>query len=135
MGVKSWLDSPEVCSAPLTDTSVPVNENVGVSEATDRSVGDLAAKVSPSRTNSISPCSSGLFSFRSENVSRTGSAGGGGGGGGATVIGSEEPPDPPPQALSAIKPAKISDDPDILFDTISPIESLRASARFLLGAC
>ena len=134
MGVKSWLDSPEVCSAPSTETSVPVNENVGVSEATERSVGDLAEKVSPSRTNSISPSSSGLFSFRSENVSKTGSAGGGGGGG-ATVIGSEEPPDPPPQALSAIKPAKISDDPDILFDTIYPIESLRASARFLFGAC
>ena len=121
MGVKSWLDSPEVCSAPSTETSVPVNENVGVSEATERFVGDLAEKVSPSKTNSISPSSSGLFSFRSENVSKTGSAGGG-----ATIAGSEEPPDPPPQALSAIKPAKISDDPNILFDTISPIESPRA---------
>ena len=133
MGVKSWLDSPEVCSAPSTETSVPVNENVGVSEATERFVGDLAEKVSPSKTNSMSPSSSGLSSFRSENVSKTGSAGGGGGGG-ATVIGSEEPPDPPPQALSAIKPAKISDDPNILFDTISPIESLQAPASFLLTA-
>ena len=134
MGVKSWLDSPEVCWAPSTDTSVPVNENVGVSEATDRSVGDLAEKVSPSITNSISPSSSGLFSFRSENVSSTGAAGGGGVG--VTITGSETPPDPPPQALSPIKPVKISDDPNsLIFDTISPIESLRASARFLLGAC
>ena len=125
MGVKSWLDSPEVCSAPFTDTSVPVNENVGVSEVTDRSVGDLAEKVSPSKTNSISPSNSGLFSLRSENVSRTGAAGGGGGG--ATITGSEAPPDPPPQALSPIKPAKISDDPNsLIFDTTSPIESLWA---------
>ena len=106
MGVKSWLDSPDVCSAPFTDTSVPVNENVGVSEATDRSVGDLAEKVSPSKTNSISPSSSGLFSFRSENVSKTGAAGGGGRG--ATITGLEAPPDPPPQAPSTIKPVKIS---------------------------
>ena len=122
MGVKSWLDSPEVCSAPSTDTSVPVKENVGVSETTDRSVGDLAEKVSPSKTNSISPSSSGLFSFSSENVSRTGAAGGGGGG--ATITGSEVLPDPPPQALSAVRHAKIADDPNsLMFFTISPIES------------
>jgi len=122
MVVKSWLDSPEVCSAPSTDTSVPVKENVGVSETTDRSVGDLAEKVSPSKTNSISPSSSGLFSFSSENVSRTGAAGGGGGG--ATITGSEVLPDPPPQALSAIRHAKIADDPNsLMFFTISPIES------------
>ena len=125
MGVKSWLDSPDVCSAPFIDTSVPVNENVGVSETTDRSVGDLAEKVSPSKTNSISPSSSGLFSLRSENVSRTGAAGGGGGS--SIITDSEAPPDPPPQALSPIKPAKISDDPNsFIFDTISPIKSLLA---------
>ena len=122
MGVKSWLDSPEVCSAPSTDTSVPVKENVGVSETTDRSVGDLAEKVSPSKTNSISPARSGLFSFSSENVSKTGAAGGGGVG--ATITGSEAPPAPPPQALSAISPAKISDEPiSLMFVTISPIKS------------
>jgi hypothetical protein len=101
---------------------VPVKENVGVSETTDRSVGDLAEKVSPSKTNSISPSSSGLFSFSSENVSKTGAAGGGGGG--ATITGSEVLPDPPPQALSAIRHAKIADDPNsLMFFTISPIES------------
>ena len=122
MGVKSWLDSPEVCSAPSTDTSVPVKENVGLSETTDKSVGDLAEKVSPSKTNSISPSSSGLFSFSSENVSRTGAAGDGGGG--ATITGSEVLPDPPPQALSAIRHAKIADDPNsLMFFTISSIES------------
>ena len=122
MGEKSWLDSPEVCSAPSTDTSVPVKENVGVSETTDRSVGDLAEKVSPSKANSISPFSSGLFSFSSENVSKTGAAGGGDGG--ATITGSEVLSDPPPQALSAIRHAKIADDPNsLIFFTISPIES------------
>ena len=101
---------------------MPVKENVGVSETTDRSVGDLAEKVSPSKTNSISPSSSGLFSFSSENVSKTGAAGGGGGG--ATITGSELLPDPPPQALSAIRHAKITDDPNsLMFFTISPIDS------------
>ena len=100
-----------------------MKENVGVSETTDRSVGDLAEKVSPSKTNSISPSSAGLFSFSSENVSKTGAAGGGGGGG-ATITGSEVLPDPPPQALSAIRHAKIADDPNsLMFFTISPIES------------
>ena len=122
MGVKSWLDSAEVCSAPSTETSVPVKENVGVSETTDRSVGDLAEKVSPSKTNSISPSRSGLVSFSSENVSKTGAAGGGGGGGGATITGSEVLLDPPPQALSAIRHAKIAGNPNnLMFFTISSI--------------
>ena len=120
--MKSWLDSPEVCSAPSTDTSVPVKENAGVNETTDRSVGDLAEKVSPSKTNSISVSSAGLFSFSSEHVSKTGAAGGGGGG--ATITGSEVLPDPPPQALSEIRHVKIADNPNnLMFFTISPIES------------
>ena len=61
MGVKSWLDSPDVCSAPFTDTSVPVNENVGVSEATDRSVGDVAEKVSPSKMKGYHPLALDYF--------------------------------------------------------------------------
>ena len=62
----------------------------------------------------------------------------GGGGGSSIITDSEAPPDPPPQALSPIKPAKISDDPNsFIFNTISPIKSLFAPLAIcvMAGRC
>ena len=78
--------------------------------------------------------SSIIYPYRVESptMSAAGVGGGvgGGGGGGATITGSGAPPDPPPQALSPIKPARISDEPSSLrFDTMSPLELMRTPIR------